>query len=39
MKNVDLQRYAAFNEQFGTMAGVLRWKMLQNSKLSDSWQM
>ena len=28
----------AFNERFGAMAGVARWKVLPNSKLSGSWQ-
>jgi hypothetical protein len=26
------------NKQFGSMAGVDRWKSLQNSKLSGSWK-
>jgi hypothetical protein len=26
------------NERFGTMAGVPRWIVLRNSKLSGSWQ-
>jgi hypothetical protein len=28
----------AHNERFGTMAGVPRWIVLQNSKLCGSWQ-
>jgi len=28
----------AVNERFGAMAGVPRWIILQNSKLSGSWQ-
>ena len=28
----------ATNKQFGSMAGVARWKTLQNSKLNGSWQ-
>jgi len=28
----------AHNKQFGAMAGAPRWKALQNSKLSGSWQ-
>ena len=31
-------RNTAYNERFGAMAGVARWKVLQNSKLSGSWQ-
>jgi len=28
----------AYNERFGAMAGVARWKVLPNSKLRGSWQ-
>jgi len=27
----------AYNERFGAMAGVARWKVLPNSKLRGSW--
>jgi hypothetical protein len=37
LRNEGRGRPAA-NERFGTMAGVLRWIVLQNSKLSVSWQ-
>jgi len=35
---MNRNRTPATNERFGAMAGVARWKVLQNSKLSGSWQ-
>jgi hypothetical protein len=38
MKECVSEKDRTPNERFSAMAGVPRWKVLQNSKLSGSWQ-